>query len=321
MLVRDRFDSAENCAEKLQAFIWFGERNLMAVRDLFLPLLNYPNPPLAASIEAVVDLAESLSQGPFNSGAHVQVQTRISALILQIEIGPGLYFEGAHIGEFLEAETKKSIRTAQALDLSFREICMGRHVLPRCRIEKRNSYDGRQLFMEEARLHHITVLPMRKGDVNHQDMAEGLIFESGRPVLVFPELPTQRLAKSFERIAVGWDGSRAAARAIADAMPFLRRAAEVRIFSVSNEKTMPSVSRADEFVQQLVSEGVESIYEQIPMAKGDNIGNFLTKYIADHRSDLLVMGGYGHSRIREFILGGATKSVLANPPGWVLLSH
>ena len=84
---------------------------------------------------------------------------------------------------------------------------------------------------------------------------------------------------------------------------------------------MPSISRADEFVQQLVSEGVESIYEQIPMAKGDNIGNFLTKYMADHQSDLLVMGGYGHSRIREFILGGATKSILANPPGWVLLSH
>ena len=91
MLVRDRFDSAENCAEKLKAFIWFGERNVMAIRDLFLPLLNYPNPPLAASIEAVVDLAESLSQGSFNAGAHERVQTRISALILQIEIGPGLF--------------------------------------------------------------------------------------------------------------------------------------------------------------------------------------------------------------------------------------
>lgn len=293
----------------------------MAIRDVFFPLLNYPEPTDAAAIDAVVDLAESLSKPCDIARPHRQIRTRISALVLETEIEPGLYFEGAHIGEFLETEARKSETNARDLANTFREITMDRSVLTRCRIEKRNPYEGVRLLVEEARLHHMTVLPVRRDDGHHQDIAERLIFDTGRPVLIFPERPVRPLATSFANVAVAWDGSRPAARAVGDAMPFLRRASHVRIFSATDDKPMPSAARGREIAQQLTSEGVDAIYEDVKKTDRHTIGSFIENYVADHNIDLLVMGAYGHSKLREFILGGATRSILMNPPGWIMLSH
>lgn len=293
----------------------------MAIRDVFFPLLNYPEPTDAAAIDAVVDLAESLSKPCDIARPHRQIRTRISALVLETEIEPGLYFEGAHIGEFLETEARKSETNAKDLANTFREITMDRSVLTKCRIEKRNPYEGVRLLVEEARLHHMTVLPVRRDDGHHQDIAERLIFDTGRPVLIFPERPVRPLATSFANVAVAWDGSRPAARAVGDAMPFLRRASHVRIFSATDDKPMQSAARGREIAQQLTSEGVDAIYEDVKKTDRHTIGSFIENYVADHNIDLLVMGAYGHSKLREFILGGATRSVLMNPPGWIMLSH
>lgn len=293
----------------------------MAIRDVFFPLLNYPEPIDAAAIDAVVDLAENLSKPCDIAGIRRQIRTRISVLILETEIEPGLYFEGADVGEFVEAEARKSAANAKDLANTFREIAMDRPVLTKCRIEKRTPYESLRLLVEEARLHHLTVLPVRRDDSLHQEIAERLIFDSGRPILIFPERPVRRLATSFASIAVAWDGSRPAARAVGDAMPFLRRASHVRIFSATDDKPMPSAARGREIAQQLNSEGVDALYEEVKKTDQHTIGNFIENYVADHNSDLLVMGAYGHSKLREFILGGATRSVLTNPPCWIMLSH
>lgn len=293
----------------------------MAIRDVFFPLLNYPEPTDAAAIDAVVDLAENLSKPCDKAKAHRQIRTRISALVLETEIEPGLYFEGAHAGEFLAAEAGKSATNARDLANTFREIAMDRPVLTKCRTEKRNAYESLRLLVEEARVHHMTVLPIRRDDSYHQEIAERLIFDSGRPVLLFPERPVRPLAASFARIAVAWDGSRPAARAVGDAMSFLRRASHVRIFSATDDKPMASAARGREIAQQLASEGADAIYEEVKKTDQHTIGSFIENYIAEHNTDLLVMGAYGHSRLREFILGGATRSVLMNPPGWIMLSH
>ncbi len=293
----------------------------MAIRDVFFPLLNYPEPTDGNAIDAVVDLAENLSKPCGTAGTHRQIRTRISALVLETELEPGLYFEGANVGEFLQTEARKSAANAKHLANTFREIAMDRSVLTKCRIEKRNSYESLRLLVEEARVHHMTVLPIRRDDSYHLEIAERLIFDSGRPVLLFPEHPVRHLATSFANIAVAWDGSRPAARAVGDAMPFLRRASHVRIFSATDDKPMPSAARGHEIAQQLVSEGVDAIYEEVKKTDQHTIGNFIENYVADHSSDLLVMGAYGHSRLREFVLGGATRSVLTNPPCWIMLSH
>lgn len=292
----------------------------MAIRDFLLPLVSYPKPTTKAAIESVFRLGDSLSQTDNLAASSSVTKTRISALMYEIEIQAGLYFEGAHMGEFLEAEARKSAANAQQLVQTFEEVAARHTVMHRCRLERRTAYDMTRQLVEAARLHHITIQPLRTDTEDQFDLTEQLIFESGRPVLIFPEAPVRRLATSFRNIAVAWDGSRPATRAVADALPFLHRAKTVRAFTATDDKPL-SFSQGQQFIEYLAGLGIEAIHEDVKKTDQHSIGNFMESYVASRDIDLLVMGAYGHSRLREFILGGATRSVLTNPPCWVLLSH
>ncbi len=291
----------------------------MAIRDFLLPLVSYPKPTTKAAIEQVFRLSESLQSGN-RDGNHAAVTQRVSAVMYEIEIETGLYFEGAHMGEFLEREARKSAANAQQLVQSFEDIAARHTVMHRCRLERRTPFDMTRNLVEAARLHHVTVQPLRKDTEDQFDLAEKLIFESGRPVLIFPEAPLRPLATTIQTVAVAWDGSRQATRAVADALPFLRRAKTVRAFTATDDKPL-SPAQAEQFVEYLAGFGIEAIHEDVKKTDQNSIGSFMESYVASRNVDLLVMGAYGHSRLREFILGGATRSILANPPCWVLLSH
>jgi len=291
----------------------------MAIRDFLLPLVSYPKPTTKAAIEQVFRLSESLQSGN-RDGNHAAVTQRVSAVVYEIEIETGLYFEGAHMGEFLEREARKSAANAQQLVQSFEDIAARHAVMHRCRLERRTPFDMTRNLVESARLHHVTVQPLRKDTEDQFDLAEKLIFESGRPVLIFPEAPLRPLATAIQTVAVAWDGSRQATRAVADALPFLRRAKTVRAFTATDDKPL-SPAQAEQFVEYLAGFGIEAIHEDVKKTDQNSIGSFMESYVASRNVDLLVMGAYGHSRLREFILGGATRSILANPPCWVLLSH
>lgn len=291
----------------------------MAIRDFLLPLVSYPKPTTKAAIEQVFRLSESL-QSENRDGNHAAVTQRVSAVVYEIEIETGLYFEGAHMGEFLEREARKSAANAQQLVQSFEDIAARHTVMHRCRLERRTPFDMTRNLVESARLHHVTVQPLRKDTEDQFDLAEKLIFESGRPVLIFPEAPLRPLATAIQTVAVAWDGSRQATRAVADALPFLRRAKTVRAFTATDDKPL-SPAQAEQFVEYLAGFGIEAIHEDVKKTDQNSIGSFMESYVASRNVDLLVMGAYGHSRLREFILGGATRSILANPPCWVLLSH
>lgn len=292
----------------------------MAIRDFLLPLVSYPKPTTKTAIEAVFKLAESLLPSEGRNGNHTTITQRVSAVVYEVEIETGLYFEGAHMGEFLEREAGKSAANAQQLVDSFEDVAARYSVMHRCRLERRAPYDMTRNLVEAARLHHITVQPMRKDTEDQFDLAEQLIFESGRPVLLFPEAPVRPLASAIETVAVAWDGTRQATRAVADALPFLRRARTVKAFTATDDKPL-SPAQAQQFVEYLAGFGIEAIHEEVKKTDQHSIGSFMEAYVASRGIDLLVMGAYGHSRLREFILGGATRSILANPPCWVLLSH
>ena len=292
----------------------------MAIRDFLLPLVSYPKPTTKAAIESVFRLSESLLSSANRNGNHATITQRISAVVYEIEIETGLYFEGAHMGEFLEREARKSAANAQQLVRDFEEVAGHHDVMHRCRLERRAPYDMTRSLVEAARVHHITAQPLRKDTEDQFDLAERLIFESGRPVLIFPEEPGRPLAPAINTVAVGWDGSRQATRAVADALPFLKRAKTVRAFTATDDKPLSS-AQVQQFVEYLAGFGIEAIHEDVKKTDQHSIGSFMESYVASRGVDLLVMGAYGHSRLREFILGGATRSILANPPCWVLLSH
>ncbi|RFB76471.1 universal stress protein [Methylovirgula sp. 4M-Z18] len=135
-------------------------------------------------------------------------------------------------------------------------------------------------------------------------MIEAAIFEAARPVLLVPNIQTT--PPSLKTILVAWDGSAPAARALDDALPLLVRANHVEIVEVVTKSSVPCDEAT--LMRHLARHGVDAVFRQTP-STGD-IGNTLLSHAADVGADLLVMGAYGHSRLREAFLGGATRTIL-----------
>jgi nucleotide-binding universal stress UspA family protein len=147
---------------------------------------------------------------------------------------------------------------------------------------------------------------------------EAALFDSGRPVLVIPYI--QREGFKLDRVMVCWDGSRSAARAVADALPLLVRAKQVEIVLVSSEPAKSDEIPGADIAHHLARHGLKVELRRIVSADVDAT-NMLLSHAADIGSDFLVMGGYGHSRLREFVLGGVTRGMLASMTLPTLMSH
>jgi nucleotide-binding universal stress UspA family protein len=149
-------------------------------------------------------------------------------------------------------------------------------------------------------------------------IVEAALFSSGRPVLVVPYI--HKGGPRLERVMVCWDASRNAARAIADAMPLLARAAAIEVVIVASERAKSDDIPGADIGQHLARHGLTVDVKRI-VATDTDVANTILSHAADTGADLLVMGGYGHSRLREFILGGATRGVLSSMTLPVLMSH
>jgi len=152
-----------------------------------------------------------------------------------------------------------------------------------------------------------------------QDLVlETALFESGRPVLAVPYI--QKDGLKLDRIMVCWDGGRTAARAIADALPLLARAKAVEIVILAGERGKRDEIPGADMGQHLARHGLKVTVNRIPL--GDmEVADAILSHAADSAADFVVMGGYGHSRLREFILGGATRGMLQAMTVPTLLSH
>jgi len=149
------------------------------------------------------------------------------------------------------------------------------------------------------------------------DFPEYMILNSGRPILVVP------YAGEFKNIGkrplVAWDGSRAATRAITDAIPFLRDADLVHVAIVNPKGDTHGDQPGADLASYLARHGIK-LEVSVQRTKLD-IGNAILSLAADLNSDMLVMGGYGHSRFKEMIMGGATRSILESMTIPALMSH
>jgi nucleotide-binding universal stress UspA family protein len=147
---------------------------------------------------------------------------------------------------------------------------------------------------------------------------EGVLFESGRPVIFVPFI--QRTALALGRVMLCWDGSRAAARAVADAMPLLHKAKTVEIVIVGDWPSASDEMPGADLGQHLARHGLTVEVKRLTSPDIDVVSALLS-YAADSDADLMVMGGYGHSRLREFVLGGVTRGLLEAMTVPVLMSH
>ncbi|SDA69616.1 universal stress protein [Mesorhizobium qingshengii] len=147
--------------------------------------------------------------------------------------------------------------------------------------------------------------------------AEAILFGAGRPTLLLPDATDVGV---LGHVVIAWDGSRVAARAVADARPFLERASRVTIVSATDEKPLPGKDIGERLAEGLRMRGLTVDAASI-QAGERSIGAALQEHALKIGGNLLVMGGYGHSRVRDFVLGGATEGVLADLRLPVLLSH
>jgi nucleotide-binding universal stress UspA family protein len=145
---------------------------------------------------------------------------------------------------------------------------------------------------------------------------DAALFDTGRPVLVAS--PTAAHAQAIGgRVALAWNGSAQAARVVASALPILEAADHVSVLTVG---TIDSAATAQDLIAYLTRHGVRASHEAVT-GGGASTGAILLAHAEQSRADLLVMGAYGHSRLREMILGGATRDVLSAATIPVLMAH
>jgi nucleotide-binding universal stress UspA family protein len=130
-------------------------------------------------------------------------------------------------------------------------------------------------------------------------VSEAVLFGSGRPMVLLPEVAT---AGAIDHVAIAWDGSRVAARAVADAQVFLECASKVTVITVVGEKALDAEDIGERLSFGLVARGLPATAVSI-RAEAGPISETLQNYALEMGANLLVMGGYGHSRVRDFVLG------------------
>jgi nucleotide-binding universal stress UspA family protein len=143
---------------------------------------------------------------------------------------------------------------------------------------------------------------------------------SGRPLIVVPYI--QKDGLKLDHVVCCWDGGRAATRAINDGLPLLTKATTVDLLIVLNEKTdtSPNEIRGAEMAKHLARHDVKVQIVTVPAADID-VTNAILSYVADVSGRLIVMGGYGHAKLREMILGGVTRGMLQSMTVPVFMSH
>ena len=177
-----------------------------------------------------------------------------------------------------------------------------------------------ELLARTARRFDLTIVPQagsedgRPGEV----MIEAALLGSGRPILIVPNF--QEGGAKFDRVLVCWDGSHNAARAIADAMPFLTRAEQVEVVTVATDGEADDSMAGLCIAHHLSRHGVIVEVRNI-VAHGQDVSLRIRSHAKQQSADLIVMGGYGHSRLREFVLGGATRDILESTIVPTLMSH
>jgi nucleotide-binding universal stress UspA family protein len=174
--------------------------------------------------------------------------------------------------------------------------------------------------IDRGRYADLTVLaqpaPEEADAATDYDVPAEIVMSLGRPVLVVPYAGTY--PDAGKRILAAWSGTRESARALADALPFLVGASEVNVLTVNPEGETASMEAG--LRKWLTAHGIKGTV-RTTATKEIGISDMLLSTAADFSADLIVMGAYGHSRLRELILGGATHDILRHMTAPVLMSH
>jgi nucleotide-binding universal stress UspA family protein len=222
--------------------------------------------------------------------------------------------------EFIESQRRESEKKARDAIARFEQAAKRAGVSYEARSVNASIGGAAERLGHLARRFDLAIVgqPERDRAAAAEVVDEGVLFESGRPVIFVPYI--QKAGLQLDHVMVCWDGSRAATRAVADAMPFLQKAKQVEIVIVASKAGKTDEVPGADLGQHLARHGLKVDVKRITSPDIDVTSTILS-YAADSSADMIVMGGYGHSRLREFILGGVTRGIFETMTVPVLMSH
>jgi nucleotide-binding universal stress UspA family protein len=286
---------------------------MAAYKDTLLALSSYPDATPDYVIDQAVAIADRLGAGI--SGL-VQVLERKS-FSKSYSHGEWLL----DVPSMIDGALQKSADSAKASLERFEKAAKAQGVFRGKLLEATSPLPSSEHIVEHARQRDLTFLPVPEMIGLDELFNEAVVFNSGRPAILLPAV-AEKGPKSFaiDRVVVAWDFGRAASRALADAMPILKMATDVRIVTFAKEKKFSDHLPITDLERHLKAHGVDAVFDTVDV-NDHPIGEAIERYVTAHKANLLVMGAFGHSRMLEFILGGATRSVLSAPPIPVFISH
>lgn len=263
-------------------------------------------------VKGLIDAATDIGQ---RWGAHVV------ALYVMPPIptyGPTAFGAG-----YIQAGLRTFREEADRVHRAFEEASRGRPIIPEWRLVEPGESSVADCVVDHGRQADLIIVGQRDRSFDFSsvlDVPERVILESGRPVLLIP------YAGSFptigKRVTVAWSRRREATRALFDALPFLETAERVRVVSVNPQRDVTPAGDLPgaEIGATLARHGIRcEVGTSVSTEIG--VGDVLLSGLSDDASDLLVMGAWGHSRLRELVFGGATRHILEHMTVPVLMSH
>lgn len=247
----------------------------------------------------------------------------LSGVALAVEPTLPNYIWGQLPSEFREARQEEARRTAEDSAQGFRDTCQREGVKGEARVVPCQDLQAADVLSLHARHTDLVVFSQPDPEDNlalEQRYVEDVVFASGRPVLLVPYIGAGN--SIGRRVVIAWDGGREATRAVNDALSFLQNADQVTVMVIDPE-SRPAVHGQEPGADIGLHLARHGVKVEVVRAQSDGIGiaNLLLSRLSDRDADLLVMGGYGHSRLREMALGGVTRAILESMTVPVLMSH
>lgn len=280
------------------------------MRDLLFHFDSYPDPTPTEAIDQAVQFAALLG-------------AEITALAVQASLKPPgnwLAERLINLSGLCAHEEEKSLANCKTAIAAFYERLAQANVRGKALLTKSETALMGDHVSVYARTRDLCLVPLVDSLDGQRSVAEAVLFGSGRPVLLYRPGAADLPSGQLETVVLAWDGSRCAARAMADALPILKKAHQVRVLTVIKEKAEAKPGLGADVIRHLGLYGVNAVADEIDVGS-QKIGDALSEFAKAHNSKLLVMGGYGRSKLREFILGGATQHMLHEPDVAIMLSH
>lgn len=272
-----------------------------------------------------IDSTEETEAGRKRIGYGLSLAARFDAHVTGLIFSLDPFVPSTVLGEvpisIIDQQRERNAEMARKAADAFRHQADMAGVSYAVRMQECTEGEALHILAAQGRVSDLIVTGQREPDdaLPIRDiLIETALFETGRPSLIVPYIGPAEA--KLDSIAIAWDGRREAARAVHDALPLLRRAKTIEIVTVGRIGTAKGEEAGADLAEALARHGLKVGLQHLD-GGGTDVANILLSHAADRGFDMMVMGGYSHSRLREIVLGGATRGMLESMTVPVLMSH